>query len=140
MPWKIMDRDILVVADEDAQKRAPLPPAFLWIVDITDETHPVPISTYVLPPSPSSNPEFKVGCHQPAEQVYDNILYVTWFSGGLRALDISNPYSPKEVGYYVPQPGKGQKTVKSNDVFRSDNGLLYLMDRYDGLEILESQV
>jgi hypothetical protein len=140
MPWKIMDRDILVVADEDAQKRAPLPPAFLWIVDITDETHPVPISTYVLPPSPSSNPEFKVGCHQPAEQVYDNTLYVTWFSGGLRALDISNPYSPKEVGYYVPQPGKGQKTVKSNDVFRSDNGLLYLMDRYDGLEILESQV
>ena len=140
MPWKIMDRDILVVADEDAQKRAPLPPAFLWIVDITDERHPVPISTYVLPPSPSSDPEFKVGCHQPAEQVYDNMLYVTWFSGGLRALDISNPYSPKEVGYYIPQPGKGQKTVKSNDVFRSDNGLLYLVDRYDGLEILESQV
>ena len=140
IPWKIMDRDILVVTDEDAQKRAPLPPAFLWIVDITDETHPVPISTYVLPPSPSSDPEFKVGAHQPAEQLYDNILYVTWFSGGLRVLDITNPYSPREVGYYVPQPGKGQKTVKSNDVFRSDNGLLYLTDRYDGLEILESQL
>jgi hypothetical protein len=140
MPWKIMGRDILVVADEDAQKRAPLPPAFLWIVDITEETHPVPISTYVLPPSPSADPEFKVGCHQPAEQVYDNTLYVTWFSGGLRALDISNPYSPKEVGYYVPRPGKGQQTVKSNDVFRDNNGLLYLVDRYEGLEILESQV
>ncbi|HTN70643.1 MAG TPA: hypothetical protein VMO00_06095, partial [Methylomirabilota bacterium] len=140
IPWKLMDRDILVVADEDAQKRAPLPPAFLWIVDITEETHPVPISTHVLPPSPNSDPEFKVGAHQPAEQVYDNILYVTWFSGGLRAVDISNPYSPKEVGYYVPQPGKGQKTVKSNDVFRSEGGLLYLMDRYDGLEILESHV
>ena len=49
-------------------------------------------------------------------------------------------YSPKEVGYYVPAPGKGQKTVKSNDVFRSDNGLLYLLDRYNGLEILENQV
>jgi hypothetical protein len=49
-------------------------------------------------------------------------------------------YSPKEVGYYVPEPGKGQKTVKSNDVFRSDNGLLYLLDRCDWLEILESQV
>ena len=65
---------------------------------------------------------------------------MTWFSGGLRVLDITNPYSPREVGYYVPQPGKGQKTVKSNDVFRSDNGLLYLTDRYDGLEILESQL
>ena len=30
--------------------------------------------------------------------------------------------------------------MKSNDVFRSDNGLLYLTDRYDGLEILESQL
>ena len=45
IPSKFMDRDILVVADADAQKRAPLPPAFLCIVDITDETHPVPIST-----------------------------------------------------------------------------------------------
>lgn len=65
---------------------------------------------------------------------------MAWFSSGLRAVDISDPYSPKEVGYYVPQPGKGQKTVKSNDVSRSDNGLLYLMDRYEGLEILESHV
>jgi hypothetical protein len=37
-----------------------------------------------------------------------------------------NSYSPKEVGYYVPEPEKG-KNSKSNDVFRSDNGLLYLL-------------
>ena len=65
-------------------------------------THPVPISTYVLPPSPNANPEFKVGCHQPAEQVYNSTHYVIRFSGGLRAVDVSNPYSPKKVGYYVP--------------------------------------
>ena len=29
---------------------------------------------------------------------------------------------------------------KSNDVFRADKGLLYLIDRLDGLEILESEV
>lgn len=40
IPWKLIDRDILVVVDEDASKRTPLPPAILWIVDITDETHP----------------------------------------------------------------------------------------------------
>jgi hypothetical protein len=72
--------------------------------------------------------------------VYDNILYVTWFAGGLRAVDVSNPYQPAEVGYYVPLPGKGQNTVQSNDVFRSADGLLYLIDRYDGLEILEPQI
>ena len=82
----------------------------------------------------------RFGAHQPAEQVYDNILYVTWFAGGLRALDFSNPYQPEEIGYYVPLPGKGQTTVQSNDVFRAENGLVYLIDRYDGLEILEPQI
>jgi hypothetical protein len=28
--------------------------------------------------------------HQPAEQVYDNKMFVTWFSGGLRVVDISH--------------------------------------------------
>jgi hypothetical protein len=67
-------------------------------------------------------------------------MFVTWFSGGLRVIDISNPYIPTEIGSYVPAPGRGQKTVKSNDIFRADNGLLYLIDRLDGLEILESEV
>ncbi|MCY4442667.1 MAG: hypothetical protein OXE53_20975, partial [Deltaproteobacteria bacterium] len=85
-------------------------------------------------------PADRYGAHQPAEQVYSNVLYVTWFSGGLRAVDVSNPYQPKEVGYYVPEPGKGQNAVQSNDVFHDENGLLYLIDRLDGLEILEPQV
>ena len=55
-------------------------------------------------------------------------------------MDVSNPYQPKEVGYYVPEPGKGQNSVQSNDVYHDENGLLYLIDRLDGLEILESQV
>ena len=70
----------------------------------------------------------------------NNTLYVTWFAGGLRAVDFSNPYIPSEVGYYVPMPGKGQSVVMSNDVFHDKDGKLYLIDRYDGLEILESHV
>ena len=66
-------------------------------------------------------------------------MFVTWFSGGLRIVDISNPYSPTEIGYYMLKPGRGQKTVKSNEVYRAENGLPYLIDRPDGLEILESQ-
>jgi hypothetical protein len=37
-------------------------------------------------------------------------------------------------------PGQGQKAVQSNDVFRAEDGKLYLVDRLDGLEILESQI
>ena len=57
-----------------------------------------------------------------------------------KVVDISNPYCLTEVGYHVPNPGHGQKPVKSNDVYRADNGLLYLIDRLDGLEILESEI
>jgi hypothetical protein len=100
----------------------------------------VPIATYSPAAAAGIAPGNQYGAHQPAEQVYDNKMFVTWFSGGLRVVDISNPYSLSEIGYYVPKPGRGQKTVKSNDIYRADNGLLYLIDRLDGLEILESEV
>jgi hypothetical protein len=140
IPWKLMNRDVMVVSDEEAGKLAPTPPAFMWMVDITDETRPVPISTFNPVEAHGIEPGHQYGAHQPAEQVYDNKMFVTWFSGGLRVVDISNPYLPTEIGYYVPEPGRGQKTVKSNDIFRADNGLLYLIDRLDGLEILESEL
>ena len=138
MPSKIMGREILVVTDEEAQKLQPEPQAFFWVVDITEETRPTPIATFLLPDGHRTAGRF--GAHQPAEQVHGNTLYVTWFSGGLMAVDISNPYLPKEAGFYIPLPGKGQKAVQSNDVFHRKDGMLFLIDRLDGLEILESQI
>ncbi|MBI4524304.1 MAG: hypothetical protein HY695_10895 [Deltaproteobacteria bacterium] len=141
MPNRIMGRDIMIVTDEEVgEKLAPTPNAFLWVVDISEETRPIPIATFNVPSNGESTHEFRFGAHQPHEQVYDNVLYVTWFGGGLRAVDFSNPYVPKEVGYYIPTPRGGQKTVMSNDVFRREDGLLFLIDRYNGLEILESQI
>ncbi len=55
-------------------------------------------------------------------------------------LDISNPYAPEEIGYYVPRPGKGQKAAMSNDVFRRDDAMVFLIDRFDSLEILEPEI
>ena len=41
------------------------------------------------------------------------------------------------MGYFIPPPGKDQKTVQSNDVFVDAQGLIYLIDRLNGLNILE---
>ena len=118
---KIMERDFMIVTDEEVGE-------------------PLPVATFIVPFDGKSTNEFRFGAHQPAEQVYGNTLYVTWFGGGLRAVDFSNPYVPKEVGFHIPLPGRGQKVVMSNDVFHDKDGKLYLVDRYDGFEILESQV
>ncbi len=138
---KIMDRDWLIVTDEEVgEKLNDTHNAFLWVIDITKEALPLPVATYIVPFEGKSTGRNRFGAHQPAEQVYGNTLYITWFGGGLRAVDFSNPYIPKEVGYYVPNPGKGYDVVMSNDVFHDKDGKLYLIDRYEGLEILEPEI
>jgi hypothetical protein len=44
--------------------------------------------------------------------------------------------APKDVAHYIPDPQAG-KRVCSNDVFEDDQGLVYLIDRYNGLAIVE---
>lgn len=142
VPHEIRGRRFLVATDEEVPDRlADKPNAFFWVVDITDETEPVPVSTYQVPDSHPFHHPTQFGAHQPQEQihrgVYDNVFFVAWFTGGLRAVDIRDPYRPREVGYHVPPPGKGQERTKTNDVFLAPDGLIYALDRLNGLEILE---
>lgn len=140
IPHLLKGRRIAVVSDEEVGDRlAPTPNAFLWMVDITDETNPVPIATYrARPDDQPFDPANWYGCHQPQEQVYDdNRLAVTWFGGGLRMVDISDPWQPQELGYYLPEPGQGHKVPQSNDVYATPEKLYYLVDRLGGMEILE---
>jgi hypothetical protein len=139
IPHDIKGRRILVVNDEEvADRLAPVPNAFLFIVDVTDETNPVPISTYrAREDDEPFDPKCWYGCHQPQEQIYGNQLAVTWFAGGLRMIDISDPWKVKELGYYIPDPGKGYDVTQSNDVYATADGLYYLVDRLGGFEILE---
>lgn len=36
--------------------------------------------------------------------VFPNIMFITYYGGGLRAVDISNPFTPVEVGYFFGKP------------------------------------
>ena len=40
----------------------------------------------------------------------DDLLYLTWFNAGLRVVDWSNPFEPKELGYYIPAGNKERRT------------------------------
>ena len=139
IPHKIMDRDFLLVTDEDVDRLSPKPNAFMWMVDITDERNPIPVSTYRVTYTDDFGDDAWIGAHQPQEQVYDNIICLAWFGGGLRIVDISDPYRPTEAGFYIPFPAKGRNLPQTNDVFVDENRLIYIIDRFSGLDILEFQ-
>jgi hypothetical protein len=62
-----------------------------------------------------------------------------WFAQGLRIVDFADPFSPQEVGYFVPQAA-GADRPSSNDVTIDDRGLIYLVDRVNGVDIIEAPV
>ena len=77
---------------------------------------------------------------QPANAKSDQIVLGTFFNGGLRAYDISNPYQPQQVGVFVPPapPMAPTGTIQLNDVFVDDREIVYTVDRHiGGLYILE---
>jgi len=124
------------------QRTLPYTPAFLWIYDVTNETTPVPIGTFQVPgidPDGAPQPPM-TGCHQTSERLSGTIVPCAWFAQGLRLLDISDPFAPKEVGSYQPDPAPGAKRASSNDVTIDDRGLIYLVDRQGGIDILETSV
>jgi hypothetical protein len=135
----IGSRRFAVVADEDVTDDVlEEPPAFMWVLDITSETHPVPVATYHVDPAGLAVPGRRFGAHQPWERIRDdNMVFLAWFSGGVRAVDVSNPYAPREAGYYVPSAPEGESVPQTNDIFVDDRGLVYAVDRYRGLSILE---
>jgi hypothetical protein len=137
IPFPVRGQRLLVVADEDVARPNDGRPSFLWIVDATDETHPMPFASYQVPEVDGTpQPDF-TGCHQPVETVTSTEIPVAWFAHGLRIVDIANPHAPREVASYLPPVPAGARRVSSNDVFVDGRGLLYLVDRQRGLHILE---
>ena len=113
----------------------------VWMVDITDETNPIPVSTYFpptrgLPPARYDAPAYRIGPHQPFDEdlnITDNLLYLACFGAGIRVLDISNPYELNEVGHYIPN-----QPTQVDDCYVDDRGLIYATDRLTGkLYIME---
>ncbi|MGB7422375.1 MAG: hypothetical protein WA917_10940, partial [Comamonas sp.] len=139
IPGLLRGRRIMVVADEDVAKLRPSPPSFAWIYDITDETQPMPISTFQVEGiDPDGRPqEAMTGCHQPSERFHGTTLPFAWFAQGLRLVDIANPFAPREVGYFEPDVPSGYQRVSSNDVTMDTRGIAYLLDRQRGLDIIE---
>lgn len=138
----LFDRGLYVVTDESVLDGGEDWPKLIWILDARDETNPIPISTC---PPPERDVYVgrggRVGAHNLHENVplptswfSDQVILGTFFNGGLRAYDISNPYQPVEIGHFVPPAPRLSPVgaVQINDVFVDERGIVYTVDRHTG--------
>ena len=124
---------------EELDRRKGRPHGCMWVFDVTDLQAIKPLSIYEVSeldsPWSRATPG-RFGAHQFQEQRKGTMIFCTWFAGGLRAVDVANPLSPREAGFYIPMPAEGRAAPQTNDVFVDDNNLIYALDRYAGLDIL----
>jgi hypothetical protein len=140
--------ELLIVSDECTKDDGADWPKPTWVFDIRNEKNPVPISTLPLPPVEVFG---KRGGRYGSHNLYENypldcawrsdsIVLATFFNGGVRAYDLSNPFQPKEIAYFVPGAPKlsPKGAIQINDVYVDDRGLVFIGDRFTGgLYVLE---
>src|SRR5262249_31727387 len=87
---------------------------------------PVPIATFqTAGPDLARSPQSPMsGCHQPSERFRGTVIPFAWFAQGLRLVDIADPFAPREVGHFLPDPADGEDRPSSNDVTVDDRGLI----------------
>ncbi len=139
LPEPIDGRRIAVAMDEEHEHRRGNLHGFMWVFDVTDYDDIKALSAFDVSEmeSPWSRAPGRFGAHQFREKMDGTLVYATWFSGGLRVVDLADPFQPNEVAHFIPEPLAGEACPQSNDVDLDDRGLIYLLDRDRGLDILE---
>jgi hypothetical protein len=139
VPFQVGGRTVAVAVDEEHEHIPGQLHGGLWVFDVEDPAAIKPISMWHL--TERDNPFVatggRFGAHQFQERMHDTCLYTTWFAGGLRVVDIADPTQPKEVAHWLPEPPPGQTSPQSNDVDTTKDGLIFVLDRNRGLEVLE---
>ncbi len=151
-------RDIVMIVDEAIANECNEPRQMVWFADMTIESRPMMVSNYTAAEKPGRFCERggRFGSHSSNESMapvfYKKMAFISFFNAGVRALDIRDPYSPKEAGFFIPAitaatdkrcvtvDGKERcKTaIQTNNVETDARGYVYIVDRANtGLHILE---
>ncbi len=146
----LFDKDILIVSDECNRDGGEDWPKMNWVVDMRMETNLVPIGTL---PMPDLEEFGRRGGRFGAHNLHENrtgpsfrsskTVFATLFNAGLRAYDLSNPFAPQEIAYFIPDDPANSRVncAQINDVFVDENQIVYCVDRFSGgLYCLEMEI
>jgi hypothetical protein len=166
-------RDFLIVPSESSRGDHCGPdsnggrpgPHLAFLIDITHESTPWPISTFRVPENPGDfcGKGGRFGAHAVTESFYPpyygKLAIFSWFNAGVRIWDIRDPFAVREVAYFIPAPDKNtmafcpdgvshpagdpkitaacERVIETNNVEVDDRGLIYAADRAGtGLHII----
>ena len=151
-------KNFLITVGESTDNECRAPRQIMRIFDISEESHPIGISTWTVPEASGNfcSRGGRFGTHSTNESMspiyYKKIIFVAHFNAGVRAVDIRDPFHPTEAGYYIPAvnantdkrcvgTGDNQKckiAVQTNNVELDDRGYIYIVDRANtGMHILQ---
>jgi hypothetical protein len=151
-------RDIVMIVNESLVNECQEARQMVWFVDTTIESKPMVISSYTVAEASGNFCQRggRFGAHSSNESMapvyYKKVAFVTWFNAGVRAIDVRDPYHPKEIGYFIPAiteatdkrcikvdgEDRCKVAIQSNNVETDDRGYIYVADRANtGLHILE---
>jgi hypothetical protein len=148
LPQRAGGRRIAVAIDEEDQAlsateeeaRRGRAHACLLTFDVSDLAAIKPLAQFQVSEldSPFSRTRgARFGAHQFCERMTGTVVHAVWFGGGLRIIDIADPLRPCEIGYFIPEPAAGRPAPQSNDVTLDDRGLIHMVDRHVGFDILQ---
>jgi hypothetical protein len=139
----IPSRGLAIQTEEAVETNCKDWPKRDWVWDISDEKAPIALS--VMPPPADFAALCKQGGRFGAHNIAQNrpdptvrnlnkSVVGSFFNGGVRAYSIADPHDPKEIGFIVDAPPKGNAShsIQINDVYVDENGLIYANDRLSG--------
>ncbi len=126
------------------------------IIDVADPAHPVIVGEYKIAEDqqsfcgssrddPLTEQFTSYSSHNPT--ALPDLAFVDWHSGGLQAINLSDPANPTQAGFFLPKPlnkvaledpalsrGPNKVVFWSYPIIR--NGLIYAIDIRNGLYVL----
>ena len=151
-------RDFVMIVDEQILNECQEARQLVFFVDVTIESRPMVVSNFSVPETSGNFCQRggRFGSHSSNESMapvfYKKIAFIAYFNAGVRAVDVHNPYQPKEVGYFIPSITEAtdkrcikvdgvdrcKTAIQSNNVETDDRGYIYVVDRANtGMHILE---
>ena len=151
-------RDFVMIVDEQILNECQEARQLVFFVDVTIESRPIVVSNFFVPEASGNFCQRggRFGSHSSNESMapvfYKKIAFIAYFNAGVRAVDVRNPYQPKEIGYFIPsiteatdkrcvkvdRVDRCKIAIQSNNVETDDRGYIYVVDRANtGMHILE---